>query len=129
MVTKYKLRFEKTLSYRKEGKFKGKPIFRWLIDETDEDKLSKLKEYKWLRYNSDMVRKPILVTLFHKPTDCIKKLRNHRLYEEFVAERFTLGIENWKMIPKYIPTLYLINDRGAWMIKWDIDITEPEQGN
>jgi len=135
MVTKYKLRFEKTSSYRKEGKYKGKPIYSWLIDETDEDKLSELTKYKWLRYNSDMVRKPIIVTLWHKPTDCVKKLRNHMLYQEMVAEKWEM-VNKYKLrniYPEYIPTLYLINDSGTWMIRWDIDIRihpdKPEQGN
>jgi hypothetical protein len=135
MVTKYKLRFEKTSSYRKEGKYKGKPIYSWLIDETDEDKLSELTKYKWLRYNSDMVRKPIIVTLWHKPTDCVKKLRNHMLYQEMVAEKWEM-VNKYKLrniYPEYIPTLYLINDSGTWMMRWDIDIRihpdKPEQGN
>ena len=135
MVTKYKLRFEKTSSYRKEGKYKGKPIYSWLIYETHEDKLSELTKYKWLRYNSDMVRKPIIVTLWHKPTDCVKKLRNHMLYQEMVAEKWEM-VNKYKLrniYPEYIPTLYLINDSGTWMMRWDIDIRihpdKPEQGN
>ncbi len=140
MVTKYKLRFEKTSSYRKEGKYKGKPIYSWLIDETDEDKLSELTKYKWLRYSSDMVRKPMILTYFHKPTDCVKKLRYHMLYQEMVAERLYVA-NKYKLRksvypgfdpePEYVPTLYLINDSGTWMIKWDIDIRtdNTEQGN